>query len=220
MSGDRTRARELAAQSIGQGDPTGWFEKLYQEGETGKSVIPWADRKQNPNLLAFWKANPQITAGKIALVVGCGLGDDAEQLAQWGFRTTAFDVSDTAIRMARKRYPESSVEFRVANLFEPPAEWTLKFDFVFEANTVQALPATVRTRAIDKIASFVKPGGKLLVIARGREPHEPEGQLPWPLTRAELANFVHAGLTEKSFDDYFDSEQPPSRRYRVLYERP
>lgn len=197
MPGDRARARELAAESIGKGDSTGWFEKLYQEGEAGKAVIPWANRNQNPGLLGFWKANPQITEGKIALVVGCGLGDDAAQLAQWGFRTTAFDVSETAIRMACKRFPESRVEFCVANLFEPPAEWTLKFDFVFEANTVQALPAAVRTRAIEKIASFVKPGGKLLVIARGREPHEPEGQLPWPLTRAELAHFLGCGLLEE-----------------------
>lgn len=219
MPGDRTRARELAAESIRRGDPSGWFETLYKEGEAGKSVIPWANRKQNPSLLDFWKANPQITEGKLALVIGCGLGDDAEQLAQWGFKTTAFDISDAAIRMARKRYPETRVEFRVANLFEPPPEWALKFDFVFEANTAQALPAAVRARAIGKIAGFVKPGGRLLVIARGREPHEPEGQLPWPLTRAELAGFVDAGLVEKSFDDYFDSEEPPTRRYRVLYER-
>lgn len=32
------------------------------------------------------------------LVVGCGLGDDAEQLAAWGLKTTAFDISQSAIR--------------------------------------------------------------------------------------------------------------------------
>lgn len=219
MPGDRTRARELAQQSIRNGDPTGWFETLYKEGEEGKSIVPWADRNQNPNLLAFWNSHPLPTEGKSALVVGCGFGNDAEQLARWGFETCAFDVSETAIRLARKRAPESHVDFRVANLFDPPAEWRSHFDFVFEANTVQALPRSVRTRAIERIAAFVKPGGNLLVIARAREENDPEGQIPWPLSRNEMAQFERFGLVEKSFEDFFDSEEPPSRRFRALYER-
>ncbi len=220
MPGDRKRAKELAAEFIGKGDPTGWFEHLYREGEEGRSVSPWEDRGANSSLLEFWSAHPQTTAGKKALVIACGLGDDAEQLAAWGFATTAFDISETAIRMARKRFPKSAVEYAVANLFQPPAEWNQNFDFVFEANTVQALPGNVRSGAIRNIASFVRPGGKLLAIVRGREPHEPEGQLPWPLTREELAEFARAGLSEQSFEEYFDNEEPPARRYRVLYSRP
>lgn len=74
--------------------------------------------------------------------------------------------------------------------------------------------------AIEKIASFVKPGGALLLIARGREPEEPTGELPWPVTREELAGFVRARLKEQHFEDYLDEENPPVRRYRVLYTRP
>jgi SAM-dependent methyltransferase len=217
---DRRRARELAAEYAGKGDPTGWFEVLYKESEEGKSAVPWADRGANSGLVEFWSANPQVTDGKKALVIACGLGDDAEQLAAWGFETTAFDISETAIRTASKRFPKSRVKYSVADLFRPPAEWERKFDFVFEANTVQALPVKIRSQAIQKIAAFVRPGGKLLAIVRGREADEPEGELPWPLTRAELAEFVRAGLAEKSFEDYFDAEEPPSRRYRVLYARP
>jgi SAM-dependent methyltransferase len=220
MPGDRARARELAEQYIKRGDPAGWFEQLYKEGEAGKSVVPWADRRGNPHLLEFWRAHPQRTEGKTALVVGCGLGDDAGQLAEWGYRTTAFDISETAIRQANNRFLKSGVEFRAVNLFEPPPEWKWNFDFVFEANTIQALPGSVRSQAIQNIAAFVRPRGKLLVIARGREPHEPEGQLPWPLLRSELNEFLRSGLTEESFVEFFDSEEPPSRRYRALYVRP
>jgi SAM-dependent methyltransferase len=216
---DRTRARELAAEFLRKGDPTGWFEALYKEGEAGKSIVPWADRGANPGLTEFWKEHPQTTSGKKALVIACGLGDDAEQLAEWGFETTAFDISETAIRTARKRFPKSEVKYSEADLFQPPAEWERKFDFVFEANTVQALPASVRAQAIQKIAGFVGPGGKLLAIVRGRESHEPEGEMPWPLTRAELGEFVRAGLAEESFEEYFDNEEPPARRFRVLYTR-
>jgi|HubBroStandDraft_1064217.scaffolds.fasta_scaffold86590_2 SAM-dependent methyltransferase len=218
-SSDRRRARELAAEYAGKGDPTGWFEVLYQEAEAGKSIVPWADRGANSSLIEFWSRDPQPTDGKQALVIACGLGDDAEQLAAWGFETTAFDISETAIRTARKRFPKSEVSYCVADLFEPPAEWEGMFDFVFEANTVQALPRGIRAKAIERIAGFVKPGGKLLAIVRGRELHEPEGELPWPLTRAELGEFVRAGLTERTFEEYFDTEEPPARRYRVLYAR-
>jgi hypothetical protein len=60
----------------------------------------------------------------------------------------------------------------------------------------------------------------LLVIARGREPSEPEGQMPWPLTRAELSAFTAAGLEQISFEDLLDSEDPAEpavRRFRALY---
>lgn len=217
---DRKRARELAAEFIGKGDPTGWFEVLYKEGEEGKSLVPWADRGANPGLLEFWSMHPQATNGKKALVIACGLGDDAEQLAAWGFETTAFDISETAIRTAQKRFPKSRVNYNVADLFRPPAQWEHAFDFVFEANTVQALPVKIRAQAIRRIAGFVGPGGKLLAIVRGREADEPEGELPWPLTRSELEEFVHAGLAEESFEEYFDMEEPPARRYRVVYARP
>ncbi len=93
---DRARARELAAEFHRKGDPTGWFEALYQEGEAGKSTVPWANLRPNPLLLDFWNAHPQQTAGKTALTIGSGMGDDAEQLATWGFQTTAFDISETA----------------------------------------------------------------------------------------------------------------------------
>ncbi len=217
---DRRRARELAAEYAGKGDPAGWFEVLYKEAEEGKSTVPWADRGANSGLIEFWGGNPQVTDGKEALVIGCGLGDDAEQLAAWGFETTAFDISETAIRTARKRFPKSRAQYRAADLFQPPAEWERKFDFVFEANTVQALPVKIRAQAIQKIAAFVRPGGKLLAIVRGREADEPEGESPWPLTRTELAEFVRTGLAERSFEEYFDTEEPPARRYRILYARP
>ncbi len=217
---DRARARELAAEFNRKGDPTGWFEPLYQEGEAGKSTVPWANLRPNPHLLHFWNAHPQPTAGKTALTIGSGLGDDAEQLAAWGFRTTAFDISETAIRASRKRFPATTVEYLAANLLDPPSTWRRTFNFVFEANTLQVLPAALRPRAIEKIAGFLCPGGLLLAIARGREPSDPEGQMPWPLTRAELSAFTAAGLEELSFEDFLDLEDPadlPARRFRILY---
>lgn len=217
---DRKRARELAAEFHRKGDPTGWFEVLYREAEEGKSTIPWDDRHPTPHLIGFWMQHLLQAEGKSALVTGCGLGDDAEQLAKWGFRTTAFDISEAAIRACRKRFPGSKVEYDAANLLKPPAHWSGQFDFVFEANTLQVLPAALRPQAMRNITSFLRPGGSLLVIARSREPSEPEGQMPWPLTRSEISAFTALGLEERSFEIVSDVEEPDVRRFRVLFRLP
>ncbi len=221
MADKRARVRELAAEFTQKGDQLGWFEALYAEASSDNSAIPWADMEPNPRLLEFWQKHPLETAGKRALVIGCGLGDDSEQLAAWGFAATAFDISKTAIAATKKRYASSKVEYLVADLFNPPAAWLRAFDFVLEVYTVQAFTGDLRSRAIAKIADFVAPGGRLLVIARGRAEDEPEGQgPPWPLTRPEIDGFLRSGLAEESFEDYADAEPPWVRRFRVLYRRP
>jgi SAM-dependent methyltransferase len=216
---DRTRARELAAEFNAKGDPLGWFDALYREAESGVSEIPWADLIPNPNLLDFWKSNPQETRNKSALIIGSGLGDDAEQLTAWGYGATAFDISATAIAATKKRFPATTVEYVVADLLAPPASWRAQFDFVFESYTLQSLPPDLRALAFPKIAEFLKPAGLLLVLARGREPHEDPGHVPWRLTRAELAAFSSAGLHETSFVDYIDPYDPGVRKFRLTYRR-
>lgn len=217
---NRARARELAAEFNRRGDPVGWFEALYREAEAGAAEVPWADLHPNSNLLDFWRLHPQETRGKQALVIGSGLGDDAEQLAAWGYRTTAFDLAPTAISAARKRFPTSSVDYAVVDLLAAPKSWQRKFDFVLEIYTLQTLPAALRPRAMRAIAEFLHPGGMLLVIARGRDAADDEGPMPWPLTREELEEFFRAGLQETSFEDYFDPEEPEVRRFRVVFTRP
>lgn len=219
MSDDhRATAREMAAVYIGRGDPLGWFEKLYAEADEAASIIPWVEFEPNPNLVD-WLDTMRLDCSGLALKVGSGLGDDAEELSKRGFKTTAFDVSQTAVSWSRNRFPGSSVSYVAADLFDPPDEWRGKFDLVVESYTLQVLPQALHAEAIRCIASFVAPGGTLLVIARGREPEESEGKMPWPVVKDELAQFRKYGLKEISFDDFIDDEDPPVRRFRVTYRR-
>ena len=213
----RQFARKLAKEYIDAGDPLGWFEALYADADPSK--IPWADLKVNPNFEA-WLAKKNLQGqGKRALKVGCGLGDDAERLAELGFEVTAFDVSPTAIGWCKKRFPETKVQYLVHDLFSPPPQWMEAFDFVLESYTLQVLPPDLRGRAIQCISGFVAPGGTLLVIARGRKPEEPHGEMPWPLVRTELEKFEALGLQEINFEEYLDKENPPVRRFRADYRR-
>ena len=214
---DRSPARVLAQKHLARGDPLGWFEPLYAGAGADPAAVPWADLRPNPNLVEWLDARPS-PSGRTALVVGCGLGDDAEELARRGLRVAAFDISPTAIAWCNRRFPGSPVRYAVADLLSPPAEWTRAFDFVFESYTLQVLPPDLRLAATQSLSRFLAPGGALLLICRGRDPTDPPGEMPWPLTRPELEESARAaGLVEESFEDFVDAETPPVRRFRVVY---
>jgi SAM-dependent methyltransferase len=191
---DRDPAQMVAEARAG-GDPTGWFDVLYGEAAKGRAVVPWDREVPNP-LLVEWLANHPLEAeGKRAIVVGCGLGNDAELIAARGFATIAFDISPSAIELARRRYPESVVDYRQADLFDLPAEWRRSFDLVVECYTVQALPPDLHQRASEAVASLCGVGGLVIVIASARTADEPAGSgPPWPLTGDELVGFAADGV--------------------------
>ncbi|MFC1799132.1 class I SAM-dependent methyltransferase [Thermodesulfobacteriota bacterium] len=219
MTSKRKKAREFARVFIERGDPIGWFEPLYASAEGDANSIPWADLRPNPNLVEWLDSNRMDASGKKALKIGCGLGDDAEELARRGFDVTAFDISPTAIEWCIARFPDSTVKYTTADLFDSPVGWDKYFDLVVEINTLQVLPFDLRPAAMDQIARFAASGGTLIAICRGRDLMEDEGLMPWPLLADELAGFKNSGLKEVSFEDFLDRETPPARRFRAVYRR-
>lgn len=223
----RGYARRLAADAVAAGDDTGWFERLYAAAETGEAVVPWADRAANPMLLRWLDERAADTGspglagtGRRAVVVGCGLGDDAEHLASLGYETVGFDVAPSAVRAARERFPGSAVSYRVVDLLTPPVDLRGAFDLVFEAYTVQTLQGDARRTAIARCAELVAPGGTLLVVARARDEQDPPGRMPWPLTRVELDAFAVGGLRPTAVEDVLDTdEDPPVRRWCATFVR-
>jgi SAM-dependent methyltransferase len=216
----RARTREIAAEFIDRGDATGWFEALYREAAGDNEKIPWADLEPNRFFRDWAERNELKGDDRNALVVGCGLGDDARYLHDLGFRVTAFDISPTAIEWARKLHRETDIRFFAADLFDPPKEWYQAFDFVLEIYTIQPLPLAMRARTIDAIANFVRfPGGRLLVVTRGREDDETPPELPWALWRQDLSRFEENGLRPLTFEETLDEETPPVKRFIVEYER-
>jgi hypothetical protein len=215
------RARVLAAESIAAGDPTGWFESLYAGAEGGDVAVPW-DRGAPHRLLVEWAQQHAVAGlGRPAVVVGSGLGEDAEFVAGLGFDTVAFDVAATAVRSARQRFPDSPVAYRTANLLELPEEWVQGFDLVFESLTVQSLPVAVRRDAIVQVGRLVAPGGTLLVIAAVQGEHAgPADGPPWPLNRAEVESFAAGGLEPVRIEDLQDPVNPGVHRWLAEFRRP
>ncbi len=212
----RQRMRKIAERTLPSGDLAGFFETVYTTANGETNEVSWADLQPHPLALEWFQQRHLEGAGRSALVVGCGLGDDAEELARRGFRVTAFDISPRAIAWCEQRFPHSLVTYRASDLFAAPTQWRQAFDFVLEIYTVQAIPLHLHARSLANIATFVAPGGSLLVICRGREPQNEASPTRWPLTRAELAGFEKAGLREAAFEDV---QSEDGRHFRVVYER-
>lgn len=198
-----------------RGEPSSWFEQLYQRAEREGFTIPWKTEGGHPLIREWLEREAPAIPGQRALVIGCGFGDDAELLAEFGYTVTAFDIAETAITSCRSRFPNSMVDYCVADLFSLPAGWHSVFDLVLESRTLQALPWGEMASAVAAIRGTVAPNGRLLVLTHGREEHEPHHGIPWPLARSDLAAFPAAGLQEETFEDIQRDEGP--RLFRVTY---
>ena len=229
----RARARELAAEFADRGDSFGWFDAFYKEAGGDNGQIPWADLEPN-KYFKEWADDVELTGDdRKALVVGCGLGDDAKYLDDLGFKVTAFAISPTAIEWAKRLHKDTDIQFQVADLFSPPLNWIASthppataggtdrtaFDFVLEIYTIQPLPMEMRERVIDSIARFVADDGEIVVVTRGREDDQEPLELPWPLSRRDLSRFETHGMKQTDFRIMDGDEDPPIPRFVVAYKK-
>lgn len=215
----RKKIKNLSQQSISQQDPSGWFEPLYAQAQGNSQGVPWAKNQAHPYLQDWLNTYPPSPEGKSALVIGCGLGDDAELLANCGYRVTAFDISPTAIAWCKTRFPQSSVNYVVGDLFALDPAWQEQFDFVFECRNIQALPLNVRSQIISAIAPLVASNGILLVVTHYRKNNTVPDGPPWALSDAELSLFTELGLTEIRRDRSLKGSSSIIEQHRIEYHR-
>lgn len=194
------------------------FEDIYVRAGQDFGAIPWAALAPNPALVS-WLGRQPPPSGDRALIIGCGLGDDAEEAARRGYQVTAFDLSPTAIRHCRERFPGSAVDYQVADLFQLPAAWTGTFGLVVEIRTLQSLPLPQRADATRAMAAAVRPGGRVFARCLARGDGEPPVSRPWPVSHRELLGFAAAGLRETEFADQ-PATPPHGRFFTAVYTRP
>ena len=180
----------LAGQAAADGEPTRWFEELWSAAARDEVDMPWDRSAPYPPVLAHVDRAGD-GSGRRAVVVGAGLGADAELLASRGYRTVAFDLAPSAVELARSRYPGTAVDYRVADLLDLAPDLVGAFDLVIDVFTVQALPRALRDRAVAGIRALLAPGGDLLAVQFVHEDGAPEDDgPPWLVTRAEMASLA------------------------------
>lgn len=180
---------------VDESRPNDWFETLYSGTNKEGEGVPWANMAPHPLFKSWINNHPNIGEGKTALVIGCGMGDDAIELESHGFKVTAFDVSKSAIELCRTRFTSSEVEFIQADLIKGNREWFRKFDLVLEIFTIQALPPKYEKTLIQNATDFVAQNGKLLVIAEIMQGTRSfENGPPWLLNNDYVKSVESCGL--------------------------
>lgn len=202
---------------IDENNPTAWFEPLYAAGDAQGNGVPWAEMGVHPHFKAWLERYGLNPNGRRALVVGCGLGDDAIHLEQMGFEVTAFDVAESAVALCRQRFPESQVDFVAADLFDPPEQWRRAFDFVLEIYTVQALPPKYEQQALSSLTQFLAPAGQLLLCTLVQEkPRSFQQGPPWLLTAEHRQSLQALGLSIQQAEE--ERTEAGNWVYRTLFE--
>lgn len=217
---DPIKYKKMVKQYQKNDDPTGWFDSIYKNAKGDYKGVFWADLEPSPYLLEWLKRNPKQETKQKAIVVGWGVGDDAEALSEFGYEVIGFDISRTAIELCEKRYPNSKVDYQVADLFSYDEKWKESFDIVYECNTIQVLPGEYRIKARKAISNLLKKDGHVLVSCRSRKKGEQEDDIPLPLDKDEINEFVKTDkLTEIEFLAYDDNQEPKVPHFFAVYKK-
>ena len=130
-------------------------------------------------------------------------------MEELGFQVTAFDISQQCIDWCKERFPESSVDWQVADILEPPQQWLEQFDLVVEIHILQAIPdGGIRELAAQNLPKLLSRDGFLLCIGRLDNGGQMIQAPPWPLKEDWLkASFnilkLH-GFTQFSYQESID----------------
>ena len=204
-------------------EPTAWCNSIYTDAKGDYKAVFWADLEPSPYLVEWLKLNKDNldnSKPKKAIVIGCGVGDDAEALSEYGYEVIGFDISPEAIKLCKNRYPNTKVKYLVADLFDYDKKWVKDFDVVYECNTIQILPGKYRTKARIAISNLLSENGHVLVSCRSRKKGEQENDIPMPLDYEEINKFVtEDNLKEINFKSYNDSQEPSIPHFFAVYKK-
>ncbi len=134
------------------------------------------DRAGAPFAMAVSPPNPHLVREVdnlrpgTALDAGCGAGAEAIWLASRGWRVTGTDIADQALARAAERAIASGVAHRVQWVQADLSTWDpgMTYDLV---TTHYAHPAMPQLEFYDRVASWVAPGGTLLIVGHLHHGH-------------------------------------------------
>lgn len=217
---DPVKYKKMVKTYQNNNDPLGWFDSIYKNAKGNYKDVFWADLEASPYLINWLKENQIEKDTKKAVIIGCGVGDDAEALSEFGYEVIGFDISPSAIELCKKRFPNSKVTYLVADLFDYPKEWFEYFDLVYECNTIQVLPGQYRIKARKAISTLIASRGYILVSSRSRKKGEQKDEIPLPLDKDEIDEFVKSdNLKEISFLNYNDNQMPKVPHFFSVYQK-
>lgn len=138
------------------------YRLMYLVGFT-----PWDTDEVAAELTAVVEGPEALPAGR-ALDLGCGTGTQAVYLAGHGWRVTAIDAVDRALKAARRRGSAAGVDvdWRKADVAKLESEGLEPgFGLVHDRGCFHGLPPGARDGYARGVAGLAAPGATLLLMA-------------------------------------------------------
>lgn len=160
------------------------YEKVHNEGLTWFSKVP------TPELLEWIDYN-NISLDDDICEVGCGEGRDALYLAEKGYKITAIDASEAAIKKCRElaNIRQVEVEWKVADALFLKQTEKMKYKWAYSIATLHMLVDDKdRRKFLKALYNILTPGGKLLLVSKGDGETERQSDI---LTAFELQERNH-----------------------------
>ena len=133
-------------------------------------IQPWMNPYKFPWIMERIERESRLLRGKHLLEVGCGMGFDSLEFLKRGVRVTATDLTENAVRLARRHFEIAGVRAEAVQVDNALA---LSFpDETFDAVWANGvLHATSDTRrAIQEVRRVLKPGGRAIISHFYRRP--------------------------------------------------
>lgn len=142
-----------------------------------------------------------VSAGGDVLDLGCGTGVPSSRRLAARYRVTGIDVSAGQIEAARRNVPEAA--FLCADIGSLDFE-RRSFDGVAAFHAIYHLPRETHAGLLVRIASWLRPGGRLLATLGAED--SPDWSGPWLGTTMFFSSF-DAATNRKLVDEAgFDVE--------------
>ncbi|MHB9757987.1 class I SAM-dependent methyltransferase [Streptomyces sp. BYX5S] len=140
------------------------LEDYYRDGKP-----PWDTGVTPPELVELVEG-PAAPAPGRALELGCGTGTNSVYLARHGWRVTAVDLVDRAVRQAREKAAAASVDVTVlcgdaTRLDEVGAPGP--YDLFFDLSCYCGIPRHRRDAYADALTARAAPGARFLMFGYG-----------------------------------------------------
>jgi len=158
-----------------------WLE-AYRSGDHLKR---WHYDHPSPELVSLVSCG-LIKPGAQVLEVGCGAGTDSIYLAGAGVSVTGWDISQTAIDLAREAAREAGVRvtFQRVDIFSPMVPRT-SVDAVIDRGCLHNIPLEQWSEFARRVHRFLHKGSGLYFV-RGSREAEVRQQIFTPLTPENL----------------------------------
>lgn len=120
-----------------------------------------------PDELAEAVRSGWFPPGCRVLDIGSGRGQISAWLAERDFSVVGGDLADEAVRLARREFAEipGRLEFRRLDIIQDRPE-PGRFDALLDRGCLHTIPAELRRTYAHNVATWCRPGGKLLVLHR------------------------------------------------------